>query len=445
MVVDGPDGAVAHAELAYSGAMIMLGTARPPGADEYSAAAPPPGGSALYLAVEDPDAHHERAREAGAEIVRALADTEYGSREYSARDPEGNVWSFGDVPAVARADLRRAEAREGRAPRRRASGRAAGPCSPRRGRRRCRPSPTSRSSRRSARGPSAHAPETPSVAAVAGAGCRPRSAAIASSGSEREVDDVAELVQDDAVDAAPAVPARDRGEVERHRVARAEAGSGRSRGGCQSGRCARRRGRPRARRAAAPPAARRRRRRGPRRGRPARFRARSGTSPRAWRRAAPARRRARRSRRRRGSARTRRSSQRGRRAHAGVDQRENGARETAHDQDEASGVPHHRVIGRRGGRGPARVAERPGRAAQPGRRRTVIASPKASSPWPGRRRRTGRRARREAALARERGEQGGGHRRAPPDAAGRTPRLRPSAWWIAAIPPGRRTRAISPR
>jgi uncharacterized glyoxalase superfamily protein PhnB len=41
------------------------------------------------------DAHHERAVGAGAEIVRALADTDYGSREYSARDPEGNVWSFG--------------------------------------------------------------------------------------------------------------------------------------------------------------------------------------------------------------------------------------------------------------------------------------------------------------------------------------------------------------
>jgi uncharacterized glyoxalase superfamily protein PhnB len=95
MVVDGANGTVAHAELACGGAMIMLGSAREPGADEYSAAAPPPGGSALYMVVEDPDAHHERARTAGAEIVRAPRDTEYGSREYSARDPEGNVWSFG--------------------------------------------------------------------------------------------------------------------------------------------------------------------------------------------------------------------------------------------------------------------------------------------------------------------------------------------------------------
>src|SRR4051812_8072865 len=95
MVVDGPGGAGAPPQVPYSGAMIMLGTARQPDADEYSAAAPPAGGSALYLVVADPDAHHERARAAGAEIVRELQDTDYGSREYSARDPEGNVWSFG--------------------------------------------------------------------------------------------------------------------------------------------------------------------------------------------------------------------------------------------------------------------------------------------------------------------------------------------------------------
>lgn len=45
--------------------------------------------------MSDPDGHYERARAADAEIVRELADQPYGSREYSARDPEGNLWSFG--------------------------------------------------------------------------------------------------------------------------------------------------------------------------------------------------------------------------------------------------------------------------------------------------------------------------------------------------------------
>ena len=50
---------------------------------------------AAYVVVSDVDAHCARARAAGAEIVRELENTPYGSREYAARDPEGQVWSFG--------------------------------------------------------------------------------------------------------------------------------------------------------------------------------------------------------------------------------------------------------------------------------------------------------------------------------------------------------------
>ena len=32
---------------------------------------------------------------AGAAIDRPLEDQHYGSRHYTARDPEGNLWSFG--------------------------------------------------------------------------------------------------------------------------------------------------------------------------------------------------------------------------------------------------------------------------------------------------------------------------------------------------------------
>lgn len=31
----------------------------------------------------------------GAEITTELHDTDYGSRDYAARDPEGNLWNFG--------------------------------------------------------------------------------------------------------------------------------------------------------------------------------------------------------------------------------------------------------------------------------------------------------------------------------------------------------------
>ena len=36
-----------------------------------------------------------RATSAGAEVVMDLHDTDYGSRDFTVSDPEGNLWSFG--------------------------------------------------------------------------------------------------------------------------------------------------------------------------------------------------------------------------------------------------------------------------------------------------------------------------------------------------------------
>lgn len=44
--------------------------------------------------VEDVDAHHRHAHDEGAEILYEPTDQPYGYREYSARDPEGGLWSF---------------------------------------------------------------------------------------------------------------------------------------------------------------------------------------------------------------------------------------------------------------------------------------------------------------------------------------------------------------
>lgn len=53
------------------------------------------GAGLVHVVVEDPDALCERARAAGAAIVRGPEDTDYGSRMVVATDPEGNTWSFG--------------------------------------------------------------------------------------------------------------------------------------------------------------------------------------------------------------------------------------------------------------------------------------------------------------------------------------------------------------
>jgi uncharacterized glyoxalase superfamily protein PhnB len=38
---------------------------------------------------------------AGAEVLGELSEKDYGSRDFSVMDPEGNVWSFGTYrPAV---------------------------------------------------------------------------------------------------------------------------------------------------------------------------------------------------------------------------------------------------------------------------------------------------------------------------------------------------------
>ncbi|GGF17207.1 hypothetical protein GCM10011611_23730 [Aliidongia dinghuensis] len=90
---------VQHAQLTWRDRMVMISSV----ADtDYARAArmktvAEAGGATmgLYLVVDDVDAHAGRARAAGAEILEGPNDKDYGGRGYSARDPEGNVWSFG--------------------------------------------------------------------------------------------------------------------------------------------------------------------------------------------------------------------------------------------------------------------------------------------------------------------------------------------------------------
>jgi uncharacterized glyoxalase superfamily protein PhnB len=86
---------VAHAELALDGAVIMLGSE---GAGDPRVHCPP-GSGATYVAADDIDARYDWAVAAGAEVIRRPNDTDYGSREFSVRDPEGNIWSFGTYRA----------------------------------------------------------------------------------------------------------------------------------------------------------------------------------------------------------------------------------------------------------------------------------------------------------------------------------------------------------
>jgi uncharacterized glyoxalase superfamily protein PhnB len=99
VAVPGIDGAIAHAQLTRDGGMIMLGTVSEH--DDYGRVLAQPdqvGGretQTVYLQVDDADRICERARNAGAVILQEPADTEFGSRGFMCRDPEGHVWNVG--------------------------------------------------------------------------------------------------------------------------------------------------------------------------------------------------------------------------------------------------------------------------------------------------------------------------------------------------------------
>jgi uncharacterized glyoxalase superfamily protein PhnB len=83
-----------HAEMAFGGDVVVIGTGEPPPA-QSDAAATSPTGHGIYVVVEDVDAHHERAKAAGARIVYGPEETDFGTRRYRALDSEGYEWSFG--------------------------------------------------------------------------------------------------------------------------------------------------------------------------------------------------------------------------------------------------------------------------------------------------------------------------------------------------------------
>jgi uncharacterized glyoxalase superfamily protein PhnB len=99
--VYGEGDVVHHAQLTFGNGVLMLGTSRP---DAYGRSPAEVDGTvtaSIYVYVADVDAHCRRAEEAGATITRGPEDMDYGSREYSAKDLEGHVWSFGTYHPAA--------------------------------------------------------------------------------------------------------------------------------------------------------------------------------------------------------------------------------------------------------------------------------------------------------------------------------------------------------
>jgi uncharacterized glyoxalase superfamily protein PhnB len=105
LVVPGEGDTIVHAQLSFGNGMIMLGSH--PHEGEYGEWVRPPEAPAfvntqgIYVIVDDVDAHHNRAKNMGASILVVPRDEEYGGRSYTARDPEGYVWTFGSYDPFA--------------------------------------------------------------------------------------------------------------------------------------------------------------------------------------------------------------------------------------------------------------------------------------------------------------------------------------------------------
>lgn len=96
-VITDERGRVVHAQLKLGDALLMLGPDNP--VDRYGMHSPRVLNGlnqGVWVALDGVDAHHARARAAGADILTDPHDTGHGTREYVARDLEGHVWIFGD-------------------------------------------------------------------------------------------------------------------------------------------------------------------------------------------------------------------------------------------------------------------------------------------------------------------------------------------------------------
>jgi uncharacterized glyoxalase superfamily protein PhnB len=93
-VYEDDEGRVVHAELRIGTSSVMLGDER------AGSRATPPGVSVIYVVVPDADAAHARAKAAGAQVTDPV-EQDYGSRDITISDPDGNRWSLGTYAGAA--------------------------------------------------------------------------------------------------------------------------------------------------------------------------------------------------------------------------------------------------------------------------------------------------------------------------------------------------------
>ncbi len=102
--VEDDQGRIVHSQLVMDGGLVMVSQAGLSPERTYLMSPQAAGGAntqALFVYVDDADAHCEKARAAGAVVVAEPETQDYGDgywadRTYQARDPEGHNWWFAE-------------------------------------------------------------------------------------------------------------------------------------------------------------------------------------------------------------------------------------------------------------------------------------------------------------------------------------------------------------
>lgn len=97
---------VVHAELKHGTGLIMIGPNVESQFAQYIRLPKDVGGfetQVTFVFVENVNEHFKQAKDNGAEILMPLTKQDYGASDYTCRDPEGHVWSFGDYNPWSRA------------------------------------------------------------------------------------------------------------------------------------------------------------------------------------------------------------------------------------------------------------------------------------------------------------------------------------------------------
>lgn len=93
LLIEDDAGNVAHSQMRFGNAAVMVGGEW---SDDHRSPASLEGKNTQSIHIhtdQDVDAHCERARRAGADIIAEPETQFYGDRTYRCRDPEGHIWT----------------------------------------------------------------------------------------------------------------------------------------------------------------------------------------------------------------------------------------------------------------------------------------------------------------------------------------------------------------